>query len=169
VNARQLAQIALGVLGVWALLNVINAVITFFEQMETVGGASGTTALVVGVPLLLMLALSYVLVFHNARLAAAIMPDAAAAAVGGTHDVARVLVAVMGTMMVLQALPTAVNLVLNIFAAVGDPDAMPGGALRRHLIGMGLDLACALYLVFRPERFVAFLNRPRSGPAEAAA
>ena len=106
---------------------------------------------------------------HAFPLAAALAPHADVPVEHGTPDIARVLVALVGIMTVLQTLPRLVNLVLNIFAAAGDPDAMPGGALRRALIGTGIEFACALFLVMRPERFLDFLNRSRSEPAEATA
>lgn len=168
VNGRQLAQIALGSLGVWALLEAVAIIASFFETVAASGGVSGA-ALIVGVPTLILLGLSYVLVFHNAQLARALAPDDAAAVGLGTPDIARLLVALLGAMTVLQVLPRCVNLVLNIFAAAGDPDAVHGGGLYRALIGTGIELACALYLVMRPERFLAFLNRPRPDAVEMEA
>ena len=170
MNGRQLAQIALGSLGVWALLDAVNWFMVIAEALAPgSGGAPGTVALVIGVPTLLLLGLSYVLVFHNAQLAAALAPAADATIERGTPDIARLLVALVGAVILLQASPRFINLILNFFAAAGDPDIVQGGALRRALIGTGIELACALYLVMRPERFLDFLNRPRPEPAKAAA
>ena len=173
MNGRQLAQIALGFLGVWALLDAVNLFAAFAESIAMEGASlSGSVVLVIGVPSLLLLGLSYLLVFHNAQLARALAPNAAGAVGADMPEIARLLVALLGVMIVLQTLPRSINLVLNIFAVVGDPDAVRGGGLYRALIGAGIEFACALYLVVRPERFVAFLNRPRpepAGSAEAAA
>ena len=170
MNGRQFAQLGLGLLGVSALLSAINMFAVVAEALAPgSGGPPGAVLLVIGVPVLLMLGLSYVLVFHNASLAKVIAPAVDAVGARAGADLPRLLVALLGTMMVLQTLPRFINLVMNIFAAVGDPDAMPGGALRRALIASGMELACAIYLIVRPERFLAFLDRPRAEPAESAA
>jgi hypothetical protein len=170
MNGRQFAQLGLGLTGVWALMSAINTFAAVAQGLAPgAGGSPGTVILVVGLPALLQLGLSYVLVFHNSSLARVIAPAADAVADRAGADLPRVLVALLGAMIVLQSLPRFVNLVLNIFAAAGDPDAMPGGGLRRALIASALELAFALYLVVRPERFLAFLDRPRAEPVESAA
>lgn len=167
MNGRQLAQIALGFLGVWALMNAVTLFGGFFESFAVQGGpVPGVAMLVVGVPTLIFLGLSYVLVFHSAQLARVLAPDTDAV-VRGTPDIARLLVALLGASFALVLVPRCVNLILNVFVAAGDPDGMRGGALVRALIGTGIELACALYLVMRPERFLDFLNRPRSQAAAA--
>lgn len=166
---RQLAQTALGFLGVWALLDAVNGFTAVAEALAPGAGASlASVALVVGLPSLLLLGLSYILVFHNAKLAVVIAPDAEAALGRGTPNLARLLVALLGSMLLLQTLPRVVNLILNLFVAAGDPDIIQGGALRRALISTGVEVACALYLIVRPERFLAFLDRPRAESADSA-
>jgi hypothetical protein len=170
VKVRQLAQTALGFLGVWALLDAVNGFMVVAEALGPGAGDSpGSVALVVGFPALLLLGLSYILVFHNAQLAAVIAPDAEASLARGTPNIARLLVALLGSMVLLQTLPRVVNLILNLFVAAGDPDIIQGGALRRALISTGVEVACALYLIMRPERFLAFLDRARPEPADSAA
>jgi hypothetical protein len=168
VKVRLLAQTALGFLGVLALVDAVNGFMVVAEALGPGAGDSpGGIALVVGLPVLLLLGLSYILVFHNARLASALAPDAEATIGRGTPNLARLLVALLGSMLLLQTLPRVINLILNLFVAAGDPDIIQGGALRRALISTGVEVACALYLVMRPERFLAFLDRPRAEPVES--
>lgn len=169
MNARQLAQVGLGVLGVWTLVTAVGIVAGFFESIAVAeGSVSGVAFLVVGMPAVILFGLSYVLVFHNAQLAAAITPTDAAID-HATPGLARLLVALTGVIVVLESSPRFVNLVLNIFAVADDPEAVHGGALARGLISTSIELACALYLVLRPERFLAFLNRHRTAPVEVTA
>ena len=170
MNGRQLAQLGLGLIGVWALLDAVNIFAAFAEALAPGSGTpAGTALLVVGVPGLLVLGLSYVLVFHSTGFAKVIAPGGEAIGDRTDSRLPRLLTALLGMMIVLQALPRVINLILNMFAAAGEPDAMPGGALRRALIGTGIELVCAIYLILRPERFLAFLDRPRAESAESAA
>lgn len=167
MNGRQLAQIALGVLGVSALVNAINPLMAVFMVVSS--NEPRSSLLVVGVPAFLLLALSYILVFHSSTLVAAIAPAAGTELMSAASDIPRVLVALMGVMMALQALPSGVNTVFNILAVAGDPQSVEKGALVPRLIGLAADFGCALYLVIRPERFIAFLNRQRTEPVEVTA
>ena len=170
MNGRQLAQLGLGLLGVSALVNAVNIVAGVFESIAAEGASiPGAAILAVGAPTLVLLGLSYVLVFHNAPLAKVLVPDAEASVSGFMPDIARLLVALLGAMIALQTLPRCINLILNFLVAASDPTPAPTGSLIRGLVATGIELACALYLVMRPERFLAFLNRPRSEPAEVTA
>jgi hypothetical protein len=163
VTGRQLAQIALGIFGVWALLDAVNVFSALGDAFAVSGGQPlGAAVVVIVLPLLLLLGLSYVLVFHNAQLAKAIAPSVDDAIGAGSPDFARLLVALLGAMIILQTLPSAVNLLLNAVVAAADPNSQEKGPLLRRIVGIAVELGCALYLVMRPERFLAFLNRPRA-------
>ena len=71
VNSRQLAHVGLGLIGVWALLTALNGLMMLSAVVGS-GEPPGPVLVSVGVPFALILGLSYVLVFHNAKLAEAI-------------------------------------------------------------------------------------------------
>jgi hypothetical protein len=158
VNSRQLAQVGLGLIGVWALLDALNG---FMTVAAFVRGEGGPAMLSVAVPVLLLLGLSYVLVFHNSRLAATIAPEGDATVEHGTPDLARVLVALLGVMLLVQAIPRVLNAVLAYLAAGEYPDVSSRALPLRSFLGTAVQVAIALYLIVRPERLLDYLRRPR--------
>lgn len=161
MNNRQLAQVGLGLIGVWALLDALS----IFSTIAFAGAAGphGSDLLVVAIPLALLLGLSYVLVFRGAQLAATIAPvapDAGAAREHGAVDISRTLVVLLGVMLFVQAAPLMVNAVLAFFAAGEFPDASSRAGPFRGFIGLGVQVAIALFLIMRPERLLAYVHRP---------
>lgn len=160
MNSRQLAHVGLGLIGVWAL---VDALIVFLGIASTGdGGPRGSDVLVVAVPLALLVGLSYVLVFANTQLAAAIAPDYRETSSRGAPDLAPILVALLGVLLLVQAIPITLNAILAFFAA-GEFPAMPSRAPEvRKFIGLGAQDAVALYLIMRPGRLVEYVRRPVS-------
>jgi hypothetical protein len=159
MNSRQLAQVGLGLIGVWALLIALQG----FMTLAVVAGASlGPMLLSIAVPVALLLALSYVLVFHNGQLVAAIAPDVRATSEHATPDLPRILVVLLGVLLLVQAIPGAISGLLAVLAA-GEFPTMPSRAGPvRFFISSGLQLAIALFLIMRPERLLDFVRRPAS-------
>jgi hypothetical protein len=157
VNSRQLAQVGLGLIGVWALLIALQG----FMTLAVVAGASlGPMLLSIAAPVALLLGLSYVLVFHNGQLVAAIAPDDAAAREHGAPDLPRILVVLLGVLLLVQAIPGATSALLGLFAASEFP-TMPSRARPvRLFIGSGVQLAIALFLIMRPQRLLDYVRRP---------
>lgn len=164
MNIRQLAQVGLGLLGVWALLS---AVATFIQIAAIVSTSVARLAIAEVLPVALLLSVSYLLIFHNTKVAAAIFPDVEGAADGASaqSDLALTLVALTGVFLLVQATPGALNAVLNIFT-VGDIDPNLRGGLLRRFIGALIPIGAGIYLIVRPGRLLDFLQR--SGPAEIA-
>jgi hypothetical protein len=158
MNSRQLAQVGLGLIGVWALLDALRV----FSGIAFMGdaGPRGAAVLVVAVPLALLLGLSYVLVFRSAQLAATIAPDVGATNEHGTQDLARILVALLGVLLLVQAAPVTINAVLNFLVAGEYPDASSRAGPLRSFIGSGVQLAIALFLIMRPQRLLDYVRRP---------
>jgi hypothetical protein len=159
VKSRQLAELGLGLLGVWALLYALMIFMSIGALMG--GGAVGSALLAEGVPTALLLGISYLLIFHNALVATAIFPDFETTSEKGSPDLDRILVAVVGVLLLGQAIPGSISALFNLFAMRG----FPGESLRAQLIprflASGAQVAFALYLIVRPERLLAFLRRPR--------
>jgi hypothetical protein len=161
VNSRQLARVGLGLIGVLALVDALNGFMTFaaiFGREST-----GAVLISIGLPVLLLLGLSYVLVFHNAQLAAAISPDAGAT-IDGSPDLARVLIVLLGVFLLVQAIPGTLNTLLAYLAAGEFPQVGNRAAPMRSFIGHVVQIAIALWLIMRPERILDYVLRPR--PAE---
>jgi hypothetical protein len=161
VNNRQLAQIGLGLLGVWSLLS---AVATFIQIGVVVGVSAARLGIAEVIPVALLLGISYLLVFHNAQVAAAIFPDVEANAGGApTWDISRTLVALTGVLLLVDAAPGVLNTILNYFTA-GAIDPALRGQLAGRLIGLLVPIAAGIYLIARPDRLLDYLQRP--APAE---
>jgi hypothetical protein len=162
VKTRQLAELGLGLLGVWALLYALMIFMSVASMaLFQGGGAVGSVLLAEGVPTALLLGISYLLIFHNALVATAIFPDFETTSEKGSPDLDRILVAVVGVLLLGQAIPGSISALFNFFAMRG----FPGESLRAQLIprflASGAQVAFALYLIVRPERLLAFLRRPR--------
>jgi hypothetical protein len=158
VNSRQVAQVGIGLLGVWALLLAVSG----FMNALLLGSVSGAPSfLTVGLPLLLMLALSYMLVFHSGQLASIIAPDVDAMTEQISTDVARTLVALVGVMLFVQTIPATVSTLLTLFVFRTDirASSSSGGMLARRVIDSGIETALALYLIMRPDRLLDYLRR----------
>ena len=162
MNIRQLAQVGLGLLGVWALLV---AAAEFIQIAAFVGVSFAPLALAEVIPVALMLGLSYLLIFHNAKVATAIFPDLEPATYHAAPDLARTLVALTGVLLLVQAAPTAVNAILTVFSA-GGPDPTLRGRLIQRFIGSLVPIGAGIYLITRPERLLEYLQRPM--PEDAA-
>jgi hypothetical protein len=156
VNNRQLAQVGLGLLGVWALLS---AVAVFVQIAGVVGVSFAPVALAEIIPVGLLLGLSYLLIFHNAKVATAIFPDVEATADHALPDCARTLVALTGVLLLVQATPGAVNTIL-IFLSDREIDPTSRGQLIRRFIGSLVPIGSGIYLITRPGRFLEYLQRP---------
>lgn len=156
MNNRQLAQVGLGLLGVWALLAAVS---TFMQIAAVIGASAARLALAEVLPVALMLGLSYVLLFHNAKVAMAIFPDVDGAPDQATHDISRTLVALTGVFFLIQAAPSALNGLLNLFTVSEVDPTLRGGMLRR-LVGSFIPIAAGIYLIARPGRLLDYLQRP---------
>lgn len=167
MSGRQLAEIGLGLLGVWALLS---AVATFVQIAGVVGASLARVALAEVLPVALLLGLSYLLIFHNGKVATAIFPDVDTGSDARTDndapDLARTLVALMGVLLLVEATPSALNLVLNLIS-VGDADPAFRSQLRRRLLGALVPIAAGVYLIARPGRLIEYLRRPAPEHATA--
>ena len=161
---RQLAQVGLGLIGVWALLDALRV----FSGIVSMGdaGPRGSAILVVAVPLLLLLGLSYVLVFRSSSLAAAIAPDGHATSAHSAADIPRTLVVLLGVMLLAQAVPRLINIALAFLAAGEFPEGAPNSGLLRDFIASCVPFAIALFLTLRPERLLATIARTRSHEAQ---
>ena len=162
MNSRQLAQVGLGIIGVLALLDALNGFMTFaavFGQEST-----GAVLISIGLPVALLLGLSYLLVFHNSQLAAAISPDAGASSDRGSPDLARTLVVLLGVFLLVEAIPGTLNAVLAYLAAGEYPNMTDRAGPLRGFIGHVVQIVIAIYLITRPERLLHYVRRPR--PAE---
>lgn len=159
MNHRQLAQVGLGLLGVWALLSAVE---TFIEFAALAGASIARVALAEVIPVALLLGLSYLLLFHNAQAAAALFPNVDASAEEVPPGLARTLIALMGVFLLIQATPTALNVVLNYFFAA-DVDLAARRTLIPRLLTSFIPIVASCYLVARPGRLLEFLERPPAG------
>lgn len=156
MNNRQLAQVGLGLLGVWSLLTAATAFIQI-GAMVAVGGARLGVAEVI--PVALMLGISYLLLFHNPKVALAIFPDVETTPDRATFDISRTLIALTGVMLLVGATPGLINTGLNYFTA-GAIGPTVRGQLFARIVGLVVPIGAGLYLITRPERLLDYLDRP---------
>ncbi len=166
VNARRLAQVGLGLIGIWLLAQIL----TMFATIARIGGAAGGGVFLfaAGIPFILMLGFSYVLVFHNASLARAIAPDPAAAIESNGTDLARVLFALMGVVVLSEAIPAVVSLLvaLAISASQEYSSVNERVAPVRALFAAAVKGGIGWYLIAKPERLLEIVRRPLRDNAE---
>jgi hypothetical protein len=158
VNSRQLAHVGIGLIGVWALLTALSGLMMLSAVVGS-GEPPGPVLVSVGVPFALILGLSYVLVFHNAKLAEAIAPATVSDSPQGATDLARVLVVLLGVHLLVVAIPSVLNHVLTFLAAGEFRDPSSGGPVR-YFIGSVVQVVLAVYLIVRPDRLLEFVRRP---------
>lgn len=164
VNSRQLAQVGLGLIGVLALVYALNGLSTM-AAMAVASQEPAFAFVVAALPLAALAALSYVLVFHNVQIAAAIAPHTKATSESGTPDVGRILVVLLGVFLLVEAIPGALNAALTLrdLAEFGGSSRT---AVTAHLLSVVIQIAIALYLIVRPERLLDYVQRPLAQPAE---
>jgi hypothetical protein len=164
---RQLAELGLGLLGVVALLQALSGIVNIAATVGVFGGnmdSSGRLLFAIAVPVALLLGVGYILVFHNAQVATALFPDFAATTEEATPELARILVALTGVLLLGVAIPGAIAALYNFLFV---PDLAPNQRFTsarvprlRGLIEYGVQVWFALYLIMRPERLLEFLRRP---------
>jgi len=163
VNYRQLAQVGLGLLGVWSLLT---AVATFIQIGAVVGTSGARLGTAEAIPVALLLGISYLLVFHNTQVAAAIFPSVETAPDHATYAISRTLVALTGVLLLVQAVPSLLSTVLAYFTAGAvDPTMRP--QILARVAGLLVPVGAGLYLITRPERLLDYLEdrAPEQAPS----
>ncbi len=160
---RQLAQVGLGLIGVWALIDVLKLFAGIASMADAV--PRGSAILVVAVPLFHLLGASYVLVFRSSSLTAAIAPEGHAATQHGATDFSRTLVVLIGVLLLVQSLPILINIALAFLAAGEFPEGAPNSGLLRNFVSTGVQFAIASFLILRPERLLATIARTPSREA----
>jgi hypothetical protein len=161
VNNRQLARVGLGLLGIWAMLT---ATTLFIQIAGVVGGALAPLVLAEIIPVALLLGLSYLLIFHNARVASAIFPDVQDANTGVPSDLARTLVALTGVLILVGAAPVVVNAALTLLT-LNDAEPTARGEVLRRLAGSAIPVGAGIYLIMHPSKFLDFLDPPTAESA----
>ena len=155
---RQLAQVGLGLIGVWALVDALK----IFSTIALMGAAGPriTEMFVLAIPMALLLAFSYVLVFRSGQLVSAIAPDAQDATEHSPPDTPRVLVVLLGVWLLTQALPLMSNVILA-FLAAGEYPSTGQTVMLRGSLGSVLQIAIGLFLIMKPERLLEYVRRPQ--------
>jgi hypothetical protein len=168
MNSRILGQIGLGLLGVWALVQVLFGVVVLVGAITTFQEASGSSRsglLMIGLPVAALLGLSYVLLFHSASVAHLLFPDVDAAADAARADLPPVLVGLLGVLFVGMATPSVIR---ALFTFVPSDPYLSREILRsrlRDIAGYGLEAALGVFLVLRPRRVLALWQSPPSDRA----
>lgn len=162
MNSRQMAQVGLGLIGIWLVADAL----LLFVSFASAGGESEGSFLVfvfVGVPFALILGFSYLLVFHNAALARAIAPHADAAVEPGSTDLAKVLFALLGVLLLSESIPSLLNHIVSVAFSAAQQYSNPGerAGLTGSLLATAAKAAIGWYLIARPERLLEYVRRPR--------
>jgi hypothetical protein len=155
VNSRYLGRLGLALIGVYALLITVSSLTTLVTIAST--GARFSFA-VAAVPMALVAVLSYVLVFHNDQVAAAILPDDDAAGAVDLSNLPQLLVVLLGVLILIQSIPETLNVAMAYFAATQLGGSARNGVSARFF-GAAIQIAIALYLIARPQRLLDFAQR----------
>jgi hypothetical protein len=170
MSSRQIAQLALGITGIWALIYALSgfmglASLLAFQGREALGAA----LLGVG-PAAALFLVGYLLVFHNAPAARLIFPDFSDDDGLPSTEVSRLLVGLTGILVVGSAIPSLVSGVLGFAVAARLTGGGPRPSLVQGLMGRLVQTAFGVFLIMQPQLVLDFLNRPpRESPEPPAA
>lgn len=157
MNSRYLGRLGLALIGVYAFVIALSGLTTLVAVASV--GLRFSSFAIAAVPMALIAVLSYMLVFHNDRVSAAILPDSDAAGEAGSSDLPRLLVVLVGTLVLIQSIPEALSTVLA-YRAAAQFGASPRDGVVGRLVGSAVQVAIALYLIVRPQRLLDFARRP---------
>jgi hypothetical protein len=91
--------------------------------------------------------------------ATAIFPDVGDLSDRAPSDLARTLVALMGVMFLVRAVPAAVDLLLSLIAVNSGAPEVRDQVIPR-LVGLVVPIGVGVYLITRPTRFIDYVQRP---------
>lgn len=161
MNVRQLAQVGIGLIGVWALVGAVET----FAAVVFVARSGGPAMLAASASTVLLFGLSYLLVFRSAGIAAVIAPDvdadvdADSASASASPELERTLIRVAAVLLLGLGVPGIVTGLLTFATTRGLTDAGASGIALRRFAGSAAQVAFALYLIARPERLLELAKR----------
>jgi len=161
VNAQAIAQLGVGLLGVWAFIEallVFPRVATAAPFQYALHGAWGAFA-AMALPFVLLLALSYLLVFHAAAVARRVLSTLDLESTGPLPDVACVLVGLAGVFVLLNSLPGLVQAWM-----VRSGFEVPAAIRLRVWVASLVQAGVGLFLILRPGILVALWRPQRAVP-----
>jgi len=155
MTARTTAQLGFGLLGLWAAIQAVAMFPGLAVMASAITATSGFVPVVFAIilPVAFLMVMSYLLLFHNARLTAQLFPGVEEESKAETADVPRVLVGLAGVLLLGLVVPH----IVRVIPGLGGPAAVTASVERvqtRELISAALQLALALYLIFRPGKFL---------------
>ena len=156
MNSRFLGRLGLALIGVYALIVAISG-LTTLVAVASVSPQLSSLA-IAATPMALIAALSYVLVFQNDRVAAAILPDGDTAGEVGLSDLPRILVVLLGALVLIQSIPETLIALVG-YVAAAQFGAAPRNGVAGRLLGYAIQVGIALFLIMRPQRLLDVARR----------
>ena len=152
-----LAALGLGLLGLYALVEAlvgamnVAATLVLSQNVMILRGV----LLSEFVPAALLLAIGYVLVFHNTAVAAAMFPGMDVSSEPDAGSLPRVLVGLTGMLLLGMAIPGLIRAAFAYSMGRNFQSATSLALQLRGLIGSAVQGALAVYLILRPDRVLA--------------
>ena len=160
MSAQALSQLGVGLLGVWAFVQGLLVFPTLSSLAATMSGDRGPSAAIFSIilPFVLLLGLSYLLVFHSAAVARRVFPSFETGPAGRALDLQPILVGLAGVFIVVAALPGLVRVVpgFRLATSYGTPDWRQ----TRLLVAHGAQVVVGLYLLLRPTALLRLWQIP---------
>ncbi len=157
MNDQAIGRLGIGLLGVWAFIEAL----LVFPRVATAApfqyAAHGAWAafIAMAVPFILLLVLSYVLVFHAGAVARRVLPPGDGEPAGATPELSRVIVGLAGVLILLQSLPGLIQ------AWAVRPGFEVAASLRyRVWVAALAEAAVGIFMIVRPA-ILLDLWRPR--------
>jgi hypothetical protein len=157
MNARAQGELAVGLLGVWAMIQAVATLANALVVMTSFRGDGPASGLMwaLNVPSALMLGVGYLMVRHNAAVMTFLFPHVSRVAEGDALEPAIVLVGCLGLWIVASAVPSLVRTLLMFVPESQIGSAMTRASNQRTAAGYGVQAAFGLFMVFRPRRVLA--------------
>jgi hypothetical protein len=156
MNSRAVSQVGLGLFGVWVLVQALFACIRVLASLQGfVNWPRPGIAVAMVIPVVLLFALSYVLLLHNATVAQRLFPNLEDSAEPATPDLPRTLVGLLGVFLFCTAIPPLLQMIpRQVFNT--ETLVLERGALA----GYAVQIALATFLILRPARVLELWQPP---------
>lgn len=159
MNARAQGELALGLLGVWAMIQAISALASGVSMLLSWNGALPASPLLwaINIPSALMLAAGYVMVRYNTAVMAFLFPRVSATAEVEVDslELSVVLVGCLGVWILSAAVPALVRALLMYSPDMPLGSSMGRATRQRTAAGYVVQAALGAFLAFRPRRVLA--------------
>jgi hypothetical protein len=157
MNARAQGELAVGLLGLWAIIQAVSTLSSGVTMLLSWNGEVPPAGLLwaVNFPPALMLAFGYVMVRYHAAVMTFLFPNVGAVAEVDSLEPSVVIVGCLGLWIFASAMPSLVRALLMYAPGAQLGLAATRATSQRSAVGYILQAALGLFVALRPRRVLA--------------